>query len=67
MSPSLGHTHLAPKHKESTVLDSSAHTGGLGRGKDQKDCRTGLAPQELMGTRDCRIAASLESMNHGLS
>jgi len=30
---SLGHTHLAPKHKESTVLKSPAHTGGLGRGK----------------------------------
>lgn len=33
----------------------------------RKDYRRGLAPQEPIGTRDCRISVGLESINHGLS
>lgn len=33
LTPSSGHTHPAPKHKESILLESPAHTSGLGRGK----------------------------------
>ncbi|ODM14623.1 hypothetical protein SI65_09968 [Aspergillus cristatus] len=66
---SLGHTHLAPKHKESTARCSKALRiqAVWGEEKDQKDCRKGVSPQRLIGTRDYRIAAGLESVDHGLS
>jgi len=35
-----------------------------GEGNDQRDYRRGLLPQEPLGTRDRRIAAGFESMNH---
>jgi len=49
------------------VLENPAHTGDLGRGKGSERLQKGVLPQELIGTRDCGIAAGLGSMNHGLS
>lgn len=56
------------KDSTPTLLESPVRRQVVWReGNDQRDYRREVLPQELIGTRDYRIAASLKSMNHGLS